>query len=84
VVAQRAGTQAYLVDLEDGYGGRVADFEAGTLWQPTNMQSLLARGYWEPLPGAPDDVDLSRLQDAQTVDGAAEYEARRREWLRSG
>ena len=56
VIAKR-GSGTYLISLEDDVEkamqqpraqGRVLDTERMVLHRPFNLQSILARGYWEP------------------------------------
>lgn len=54
IVAQR-GPGVYLIDLGDGQG-QVADIPRGILFEPTPLNSILARGYWTD-PKQPVDVD---------------------------
>lgn len=49
IVAKR-GKSTYLVDAGDGKG-QVYDESTRTLHPPFNIQSILARGYWEPFEG---------------------------------
>lgn len=56
------GTQGpgrYLIDVEQPRGdlaiGRILDLDRGAFYPPILVESILARGYWEPYDG-PQDV----------------------------
>jgi hypothetical protein len=53
VIAQSGS--AYLVEVSAGRG-RVLDLEEPRLHPPLGIQSILARGYWEPFRGDPSHI----------------------------
>lgn len=68
VVAQR-GASTYLVDIGDNLG-QVVYLEEKEAFPPFNFQSILARGYWEPvvhlLPTELDEI-LRLAEDARKI-----------------
>jgi hypothetical protein len=46
---------AFLIQFEDG-SGRVLDLDQDRLFPPNSVDSILARGYWEPFTGDPAPV----------------------------
>jgi hypothetical protein len=79
VAAARPGAEALLIDLEDGFGGRVLDMETRQLHRRMPLGSLAQRGYWDPppdgLPPLPELLETSR--DVETPEEADYYEAQR-------
>lgn len=65
VIAKSAN--AFLIEFEDG-SGRVLDLDQGRLFPPNSVDSILARGYWEPFNGDPRPV-LDRLGELEDGDG---------------
>jgi hypothetical protein len=59
---------AFLIEFEDGYG-RVLDLEQGRLFPPNSVDSILARGYWEPFNGDPSSI-LDRVGELKDDDPA--------------
>lgn len=55
IIAQR-GDQ-YLIQTGDGEG-RIADTEQGALFAVHSLDSILARGYWEPIENDPAQLEL--------------------------
>lgn len=49
------GTGRYLIDVEQPRGdlavGRILDLDRGAFYPPILVESILARGYWEPYDG---------------------------------
>jgi hypothetical protein len=70
VVAHR-GDEQYLIDVGDGLG-RVFDTEQDVVFAPFNIDSIVARGYWEPVSDVPEAVQ-ARLDEefGTTVTAAA-------------
>jgi len=54
IVAKR-GETSYLLETVPGMG-RVLDLEQKVLFPEFNIQSILARGYWEPFAGSQDEL----------------------------
>ncbi len=71
---------AVLVDLEDGYGGRVVDPELGVAFAPGPLRSILARGWWTE---DGDGRDAGALVDGarRVLPPPAGYEEARQRWL---
>jgi hypothetical protein len=68
VVAQRG--ESFLLEIGEGRG-RVLDLRHGRLFPPMAIDSILARGYWQPFSGNPDAI-LARLEDVEDVVAAGE------------
>lgn len=66
VIAKSAS--AFLIEFEDGYG-RVLDLEQERLFPPNSVDSILARGYWEPFTGDPSPI-LDRVGELKNGDPA--------------
>lgn len=47
IVARKKGTLTFLLDLGDNRG-QVVSVDRGRAFKSYNLQSILARGYWEP------------------------------------
>jgi hypothetical protein len=56
IVAQQ-GQSVYLLADKSGKKGRVLSLTQGILFKPFNIQSILARGYWEKYNGSQDKMD---------------------------
>jgi len=54
IIAKR-GETSYLLETSLGMG-RVLDLEQKVLFPELNIQSILARGYWEPYTGSQDEL----------------------------
>lgn len=62
IVAQN-GPDTFLVDVGGGKG-RILDRGQGVYFAPWNIESILARGYWEPYQGS-QDVLVNLLADVR-------------------
>jgi len=80
IIARVAGTQMYLVSLSGqltkNTEGFIADINRGMRYQIENLQSLLARGYWEP-----EDHDDDKLKELMALE---EFQPDEEEESRSG
>jgi hypothetical protein len=69
VIAKSAS--AFLIEFEGGYG-RVLDLEQERLFPPNSIDSILARGYWEPFTGDPSPV-LDRVGELSAGDAPSSF-----------
>jgi hypothetical protein len=56
IIAQQ-GDSVYLLADKSGKKGRVLSLKQGSLFKPFNLQSIIARGYWEEYKGSQSKMD---------------------------
>lgn len=68
-IAQRGKGTRVLLEVAPGRG-RVLDRAAGVIYPVMRLDSILARGYWQPFDGDGDQVIAEARQAREAEDGA--------------